>query len=210
MADPAMANRWNLPRIMAAIVWTASAAVVGLAFYTARITGYEYGALASFRAYNGILAGSAFVLAVVLLVGVLTFVRVDRTARALLRQMGEELGTGALPSAPDRLKGAVRAELAQTPNLATTQDLERSLKAYESAVRLRRDLRVLVAAPVGLLSAIFAVSAWALPATEGLLQSLPWLNTSLLFFVSYGMVVAAASALLVMWVLLSADRRATA
>ncbi len=205
-----MANRWNLPKVMASVVWAASAATVVLSLITAQVTGYQYGALASFRTYNGILTGSAFVLAIVLLVGVLTLHRVDRAARDLLREMGQELGTPALPSAPDRLREAVKKGLAQTPNLASEQDVERSLEAYESATRLRRDLRVLIAAPAGLLSAIFAVSAWALPATEGLLQNVPWLNTSLLFFVSYGMVVAAASALLVMWVLLSADRRASA
>lgn len=204
-----MARSWNLLRLLTVVVWVASVATVGLSFYTAQVTGYQYGALTSFRTYNGILTGSAFVMAIVLLVGVLTLHRVDRTSRDLLQELRESVGSGG-SSSPDRLREAVREELAQTPNSVTRQDLEQSLEAYESAVTLRRDLRVLIAAPVGLLSAIFAVSAWALPATEVFLQSVPWLNTSLLFFVSYGMVVAAASALLVMWVLLAADRRVKA
>ncbi len=204
-----MAKSRRLLRIVTSVVWSASIATVALSLYTAHMTGYHYGSLVSFRTYNGILIGSAFVLAIVLLAGILTIHRIDAASQRLVKSMGEAVHTSSgLPVSVSELQTAVNEKVERTPNSAKAQGLQQALEEYRALQTLRRDMRSLMAAPVGLLSAIFAVSAWALPATEGFLQSFGLLNTTLVFFVSYGMVVAVVSAIAAALLMLSARRAA--
>ncbi len=201
-----MAKSHKILRIVTAVVWAASIATVALSLYVAHATGYHYAPLQSFRTYNGILTGSAFVLAIVLLAGVLTIQRVDTTMERLFESMGEGLFVGSgRPADVSELQTAVNERVQQTSNTAQAQRLQQSLEEYTSLQSFRRNLKSLIAAPVGLLSAIFAVSAWALPA-ETFLQNLALLNTTLLFFVTYGMVVAIASAAAAALLMLSSGR----
>ncbi len=204
-----MAKTRKVLRILTVCIWAASIATVALSFYTAQLTGYNYGPLNSFRTYNGVLTGSAFVLAIVVLAGLLTIHRVDASSQQLVRSMGDALGVDAsLPVRVSEVEATVEEELRQTPNSPKGQWLRTAVEEYHGLQSFRRDMKTLLAAPVGLLSAIFAVSAWALPA-ETFLQNFYVLNTTLLFFVTYGMVVAVASVIAATLVMLSA-RTATA
>ncbi|MFQ6013456.1 MAG: hypothetical protein ACE5LS_07420 [Thermoplasmata archaeon] len=167
------------------------------------MTGYEYTPLASFRTYNGILTASVFALAMVILAGIVTMYRVDGASRRLVKSMAKTLEPSGLPLKVAEIEAAVDWELKQAPNSAKAQRLDQALEEYHGLRRFRKGIKSLLAAPVGLLSAIFAISAWALPATEVFLQNFVYLNTALLFFVTYGMVIAIASVIVAVLAMLS-------
>ncbi|MFQ5802852.1 MAG: hypothetical protein ACE5JQ_08175 [Candidatus Methylomirabilales bacterium] len=198
-----MSRNGGLLKIVAAAIWAASIAAVGLSFYSAQVTGYEYTPLASFRTYNGILTASVLALAMVILAGILTMHRVGNASRRLVKSMAETLEPSGLPLKVVEIQAAVDRELKRAPNSAKAQRLDEALEEYHGLRKFRRDIKTLLAAPVGLLSAIFAISAWALPATEVFLQSFVYLNTALLFFVTYGMVIAIAAAIVAVLAMLS-------
>ncbi len=192
-------------RILTAIIWAASAAVVILSFYTANVVDYQYQPITSFNTYNSILTSSALVLAVIILAGIVTLQRVDTSSQQVLRSISEGLDLDAvLPVKASVVKATVEKELRETPNSSRTQWLRRAFEEYEGLQRLRKDVKSLLAAPAGLLAAIFGISAWALPATEVFLNTFSILNTTLLFIVTYGMVVAIASVIVAALVLFSA------
>ncbi|MFQ5838263.1 MAG: hypothetical protein ACE5HJ_05715 [Thermoplasmata archaeon] len=205
-----MANSHRVMKILTASILSGSVATIVLSIYAALVTGYHYGALTSFRTYNGILTGSAFILAIVLLAGFLTVHRVDASSQQILKSVRNvvQSETGWTVS-NSRVKEAVGEVLQQAPNSPKAEWLRQTVEEYEDLQRFRRDMKHLLAAPVGLLSAIFAISAWALPATEAFLQGFYYVNTALLFFVTYGMVVAVASVIAAALVMLTA-RPATA
>lgn len=197
-------------KILTGCVLGGSVATILLSFYTAMVTGYRYGPVTSFQTYNGILTGSAFVLAIVILAGIMTVHRIDGASRQVLRSVQEALQSDAGWSVPDaRVTEAVEEVLKHTPNSPKADWLRKSVQEYEELQNLRKDIKILVTAPVGLLSAIFAISAWALPATT-FLQNLYLLNTTFLFFVTYGMVVAVASVIAAVLVMLTARTVASA
>ncbi len=193
LASHIMAKSRKILRMVTAVVWGASIATVALSLYTAQ-AGYQWGPLAYLRTYNAILAGSAVVLATVIMVGLLTVRGVNRTSRQIVESMVETLGVdSSLPVNLTEVEIAVKEEL-QTVNSPKAQELQQTLQKHKDLQTFRRDIRSLLAAPVGLLSVIFAISAaWAVPATGTLLETFSFLNTTLLFFVAYGMAVAVAS-----------------
>jgi hypothetical protein len=192
-------------KILTACILGGSVATIVLSFYAAWTTGYQYGTLTSFRTYNGILTGSALILATVILAGILTVHRVDTSSRRILKSVKETIESETGWSVPDSMViGAVEEAIKQTPNNPKAEWLRQSLKEYEELRQFRQDIKALTAAPVGLISAIFAISAWALPATETFLQNLHLLNTTFLFFVTYGMVVAVASVIAAVLVMITA------
>ncbi|MCJ2519935.1 MAG: hypothetical protein LN412_03170 [Candidatus Thermoplasmatota archaeon] len=195
-------------KIVTASIWAGSIATIALSFYTARATGYEYAPLTSFRTYNGILTGSAFALAIIMISGILTMHRVDASSQRLVKSMREALEPNYLPVNVSQIQVAANEEFEQRPNSSKAQWLHQTLKEYHDLQIFRRDIKSLLAAPVGLLSAIFAISAWALPATEVFLQGSVYLNTTLLFFVTYGMVLAIASVIIAVLVMLSSGETA--
>jgi hypothetical protein len=202
----------NIRRVMRALAMTivvGSVLTVVLSLYVASQTGYEYAPLVSFRTYNGVLVGSALVLIGTLAAGLLTLLRVDNDARsvrlAVETKLRREVDWPVSTQDADRL---AREFVNQGPETAATQAISEDLQVYDRLTRFRQDLRTLLAAPLGLLAAIFAISAWALPA-EAFLQNLQTVNTTLLFFVSYGLVVAVAAVVAVVSVLLSTRAIAT-
>lgn len=190
-----MSQKSIVLRVMAFVVWGVSIATVVLSIYSANATGYNYDPVVSSRTYNGILVGSAFALAIIILASVLTIYRIDSDSQQLLRTVSVALGMGAFPVRPEELDTILKEEVKWSPNSPRTQRVKRTLGEYWKLQDFRRNLRALVAAPVGLLSAIFAISSWALPA-ETFLRSVAVLNTTLLFFITYGMVVAVASVII--------------
>jgi hypothetical protein len=209
--DTIMVSSRKVMKILTACILGGSVATIVLSFYTALLTGYQYGPVTSFRTYNGILTGSAFVLAIVILAGMLTVHRIDASSQQVLRSVQEALQSETGWSVPDsNVMEAVEEMLEQTPNSPKAEWLKRSVNEFKELQQFRRDIKALVAAPVGLLSAIFAISAWALPATETFLQHLYYLNTTFLFFVTYGMVVAVASVIAAVLVMISAKTVASA
>lgn len=191
-------------RILTAIIWAASAATVVLSFYIATVVDYHYLPVTSFNTYNSILTGSALVLALIILAGIVTLHRVDTSTQQVLRSIGDGLDLQAvLPMEASMVQAAVEREARETPNSSKSQWLQRAFEEYQGLQRLRKDIKSLLAAPVGLLAAIFGISAWALPATEVFLNTFSVLNTTLMFFVTYGMVVAIASVIVAALVLLS-------
>ncbi len=191
-------------RVLTVIIWAASAATIAVSFYAANVVDYHYLPGTSFNTYNSILTGSALVLALVILTGIVTLHRVDTSSQQVLGAIGESLDLeGVLPLKASVVQGAVERELREAPNSSKTEWLQRAFDEYSGLQRLRRDVKSLLAAPVGLLAAIFAISAWALPATEVFLNTLSVLNTTLLFFVTYGMVVAIVAVIAATLVLFS-------
>lgn len=197
-------------RILTTLIWVAAAATVVLSFVVANVVDYQYHPITSFNTYNTVLTGSALVLALIILAGLVTLQRVDAASQRVLRSLGEGLGFEAgLPVPASVVQATVEKELRETPNSSQSDWLRRTHEEYEGLQTLRKDIRSLLAAPAGLLAAIFAISAWALPATEVFLNSLSVLNTTLLFFVTYGLVVAIAAFVVVALVLLSTRPSAT-
>ncbi|MFQ6012776.1 MAG: hypothetical protein ACE5LS_03930 [Thermoplasmata archaeon] len=191
-------------RALATTIVVGSVLTVVLSFYMASETGYEYTPLTSFRTYNGVLIGSALVLVGTLAAGLLTFLRVDGNARSVLLGVETKLRREVdwPVSTPDAERLA-REFVTQGPETAATQAISEDLEVYDRLTQFRQDLRTLLAAPLGLLAAIFGISAWALPA-EVFLQNVHVVNTTLLFFVTYGLVVAVAAVVAVVSVMLSA------
>jgi hypothetical protein len=196
----------NIRRIMRALATTivvGSILTVVLSFYMASQTGYEYAPLVSFRTYNGVLVGSALVLIGTLTAGLLTLLRVDTQARSVLLSVETKLRREVdWPVSTRDAERLAREFVTQGPETAATVAVSEDLKVHDQLTRFRTDLRTLLVAPLGLLAAIFGISAWALPA-EAFLQNLPLVNTTLLFFVSYGLVVAVAAVVAVVAVMLS-------
>ncbi|MFQ5919946.1 MAG: hypothetical protein ACE5I4_07900, partial [Thermoplasmata archaeon] len=196
----------NIRRVMRALAWTivaGSILTVVLSFYMASQTGYEYAPLVSFRTYNGVLVGSALVLVGTLAAGLLTLLRVDNNARSVLLGVETKLRREVdWPVSTQDAKRLAREFVTQGPETAATVAISEDLKVHDQLTRFRQDLRTLLVAPLGLLAAIFGISAWALPA-EVFLQNLHMVNTTLLFFVTYGLVVAVAAVVAVVAVMLS-------
>ncbi len=190
-------------RALAATIVIGSILTVVLSFYMASQTGYEYAPLVSFRTYNGILVGSALVLIGTLTAGLLTMLRVDTQARSVLLGVETKLRREVeWPVSTRDAERLAREFVTQGPESAATVAISEDLKVHDQLTLFRTGLRTLLAAPLGLLAAIFGISAWALPA-EVFLQNLPLVNTTLLFFVSYGLVVAVAAVVAVVAVMLS-------
>lgn len=196
----------SIRRVMRALATTivvGSILTVVLSFYMASQTGYEYAPLVSFRTYNGVLVGSALVLIGTLTAGLLTLLRVDTQARSVLLGVETKLRREVdWPVSTRDAERLAREFVTQGPETAATVALSEDLKVHDQLTRFRAGLRTLLVAPLGLLAAIFGISAWALPA-EVFLQNLPLVNTTLLFFVSYGLVVAVAAVVAVVAVMLS-------
>ncbi len=190
-------------RALAATIVIGSILTVVLSFYMASQTGYEYAPLVSFRTYNGILVGSALVLIGTLTAGLLTMLRVDTQARSVLLGVETKLRREVeWPVSTRDAERLAREFVTQGPESAATVAISEDLKVHDQLTLFRTGLRTLLAAPLGLLAAIFGISAWALPA-EVFLQNLPLVNTTLLLFVSYGLVVAVAAVVAVIAVMLS-------
>ncbi|MCJ2555155.1 MAG: hypothetical protein LN410_03015, partial [Candidatus Thermoplasmatota archaeon] len=180
-----------------------SSITVVLSFYMASQTGYEYAPLVSFRTYNSVLVGSALVLIGTLTAGLLTLLRVDAQGRSVLLGVETKLRREVeWPVSTRDAERLAREFVTQGPESAATVAISEDLKVHDQLTLFRTGLRTLLAAPLGLLAAIFGISAWALPA-EVFLQNLPLVNTTLLFFVSYGLVVAVAAVVAVVAVMLS-------
>ncbi|MDX1534820.1 MAG: hypothetical protein R3291_04300 [Thermoplasmata archaeon] len=198
-----MVNIRRVMRALAATILAASVLTVALSFYMASQTGYEYAPLASFRTYNGVLVGSALVLIGTLAAGLLTLLRVDNNARSVLLGVETKLRREVdWPVSTQDAKRLAREFVTQGPETAATVAISEDLKVHDQLTQFRQDLRTLLVAPLGLLAAIFGISAWALPA-EVFLQNLHLVNTTLLFFVTYGLVVAVAAVVAVVAVMLS-------
>ncbi len=190
-------------RALATTIVVGSIITVVLSFYMASQTGYEYAPLVSFRTYNSVLVGSALVLIGTLAAGLLTMLRVDAQGRSVLLGVETKLRREVeWPVSTRDAERLAREFVTQGPESAATVAISEDLKVYDQLTRFRTGLRTLLAAPLGLLAAIFGISAWALPA-EVFLQNLPLVNTTLLFFVSYGLVVAVAAVVAVVAVMLS-------
>jgi hypothetical protein len=196
----------NIRRVMRTLAWTiiaGSILTVVLSFYMASQTGYEYAPLVSFRTYNGVLVGSALVLVGTLAAGLLTLMRVDNNARSVLLGVETKLRREVdWPVSTQDAKRLAREFVTQGPETAATVAISEDLKVHDQLTRFRQDLRTLLVVPLGLLAAIFGISAWALPA-EVFLQNLHLVNTTLLFFVTYGLVVAVAAVVAVVAIMLS-------
>ncbi len=196
----------SIRRVMRALATTivaGSILTVVLSFYMASQTGYEFAPLVSFRTYNGVLVGSALVLLGTLTAGLLTLLRVDAQGRSLLLGVETKLRREVdWPVSTRDAERLAREFVTQGPETAATVAIGEDLKVHDQLTRFRTGLRTLLAAPLGLLAAIFGISAWALPA-EVFLQNLPLVNATLLFFVSYGLVVAVAAVVAVVAVMLS-------
>ncbi|MFQ5553250.1 MAG: hypothetical protein ACE5EW_05990 [Thermoplasmata archaeon] len=204
-----MANIRRVMRALAVSIVVGSLLTVVLSFYVASETGYAYAPLVSFRTYNGVLVASALVLVGTLGAGLLTLLRVDNHARSVLLGVETKLRREVdWPVSNQDAERLAREFVTQGPETAATQAISKDLKVYDKLTRFRQDLRTLLAAPLGLLAAIFGISAWALPA-EVFLQNVHVVNTTLLFFVSYGLVVAVAAVVAVVSVLLSTRAVAT-
>lgn len=190
-------------RILALTILAASVATVGLSFYAAHVTGYDYAPLNTFRTYTGVLYGSALVMVGVLLGGVLTVTRVDSAAREILGSLRDRLRQELnWPVPRSQVRRLAREYVDHGGEGLARDEVGQELAEYEALVAYARNLRSLLAAPVGLLAAIFAIASWALPA-ETFLHNVPVLNTTLVFFVTYGTVVAAAAVLVTAVVMLS-------
>ncbi len=190
-------------RVLATTIVVGSILTVVLSFYMASQTGYEYAPLLSFRTYNGVLVGSALVLIGTLTAGLLTLLRVDAQGRSVLLGVETKLRREVdWPVSTRDAERLAREFVTQGPETAATVAISEDLKVHDQLIRFRTGLRTLLAAPLGLLAAIFGISAWALPA-EVFLQNLPLVNTTLLFFVSYGLVVAVAAVVAVVAGMLS-------
>ncbi len=190
-------------RALATTIVVGSIITVVLSFYMASQTGYEYAPLVSFRTYNSVLVGSALVLIGTLTAGLLTMLRVDAQGRSVLLGVETKLRREVdWPVSTRDAERLAREFVTQGPESAATVAISEDLKVHDQLSRFRTGLRTLLAAPLGLLAAIFGISAWALPA-EVFLQNLPLVNTTLLFFVSYGLVVAVAAVVAVVAVMLS-------
>ncbi len=190
-------------RALATTIVVGSILTVVLSFYMASQTGYEYAPLVSFRTYNSVLVGSALVLIGTLTAGLLTMLRVDAQGRSVLLGVETKLRREVdWPVSTRDAERLAREFVTQGPETAATVAISEDLKVHDQLIRFRTGLRTLLAAPLGLLAAIFGISAWALPA-EVFLQNLPLVNTTLLFFVSYGLVVAVAAVVAVVAVMLS-------
>lgn len=198
-----MANTRRVMRALALSIVVASVVTVLLSFYTASETGYQYAPLTSFRTYNGVLVASALVLIGTVAAGLLTVLRTDASARSILRSVEAKLRREVdWPVSTQDVERLAREFVVQGPESAGTQAIREDMTVYDRLTQFRRDLRTLLAAPVGLLAAIFGISAWALPA-EVFLQNIHVVNTTLLFFVTYGLVVAVAAVVVAVSVMLS-------
>ncbi|MEE9174441.1 MAG: hypothetical protein V3U30_05645 [Thermoplasmata archaeon] len=198
-----MASIRRVMRALATTIVVGSILTVVLSFYMASQTGYEYAPLVSFRTYNSVLVGSALVLIGTLTAGLLTMLRVDAQGRSVLLGVETKLRREVdWPVSTRDAERLAREFVTQGPETAATVAISEDLKVHDQLIRFRTGLRTLLAAPLGLLAAIFGISAWALPA-EVFLQNLPLVNTTLLFFVSYGLVVAVAAVVAVVAVMLS-------
>ena len=204
-----MVNIRRVMRVLAATIIGGSILTVVLSFYMASETGFEYAPLVSFRTYNGVLVGSALVLVGTLAAGLLTLMRVDNSTRSVLLGVETKLRREVdWPVSTQDAKRLAREFVTQGPETAATVAISKDLEAHDQLAQFRQDLRILLIAPLGLLAAIFGISAWALPA-EVFLQNLQLVNTTLLFFVTYGLVVAVAAVVAVVAVMLSARAVAT-
>lgn len=199
-----MVNIRRVMRVLAATIVAGSVLTVVLSFYMASETGFEYAPLVSFRTYNGVLVGSALVLVGTLAAGLLTLLRVDNSTRSALLGVETKLRREVdWPVSTQDAKRLAREFVTEGPETAATVAISKDLEVHDQLAQFRQDLRILLIAPLGLLAAIFGISAWALPA-EVFLQNLHVVNTTLLFFVTYGLVVAVAAVVAVVAVMLSA------
>lgn len=199
-----MANSHRIMRALAVSILAGSVATVILSFYAAVVTGYDYEPLSTFRTYNGVLLGSALVLVGVLVAGILTTSRVESTIRDVLGGLQDKVRREVnWPVPRSEVRRLAREFVEQGPDSPVKEEIAQDLQTVEALGTFRRDLRSLLAAPVGLLASIFAISAWALPA-ETFLRHAAVVNTTLLFFVTYGTIVAAAAVVATAVAMLSA------
>ena len=182
-------------KISFVVLLAALAAIFPLSVAAAFATGFDYGQLATQSAYPTLAKGLAPVLGAAVLGLILSAhsrrSKIDAIERSLLRF----LESRGLPSQEwdEDLEEVLRsrADLGQYGRHG--EEIQRALSARNELQRAKAWAARLLALPVLGLTLIVGLSLWAVPASEGFLLHQDALNTTLLFFTSYGTVVAMAS-----------------
>lgn len=172
------------------------AAVVALSVLMAMSTGYTYGYEIRSWTYPSVAKGLGAVLgAAILAVLILSHSlksKEERIEQGLLRWM--DLNTDYLPRGWDQEVESVLEEGVEVGNFgADGFQVQEALEDRRAIRRLRSLLVRLMAVPISASTVIVAVSIWAVPAVGAFLQTQAFLNTTLIFLVSYGSLVAVGS-----------------
>ena len=187
------------------ILLAALAATFPLSAAAAVVSGYEYGRVTTQAAYPALVKGLAPVLGAAVLGLILTAhslrTRIDGIERAILRFL-EGHGEWAIREWDEDLEQALRSGANPGKYGPQGEEVQEALRARNGLQRSKAWAVRLFALPVLGLSLIVGLALWAVPASEVFLLYQVTLNTTLLFFTSYGTLVAMASllaAFLLVW-----------
>ncbi len=174
------------------------AASFPISLVAALTTGFEYGPAATQAAYPTLAMGLAPVLGAAVLGLILTAhslrARIDGIERGLLRFL-DRRGEWATRGWDEDLEETLRSRVDLGQFAGEEGEVQEALQARDRLLRMKAWTVRLFSLPVFGLSLIVGLSLWAVPASAAFLFQQVVLNTTLLFFTSYGAMVSIAALL---------------